>query len=255
MIDETYLIPTLLAVFCFYHEENSLLVGEKFEFQLDEFDKIGKVSERTCEGYNPMNDPTTNKVTRKIDERHVKLLCWLCLHFLECIKPFKVYKAFRMNQAPLMSGVTYDDLAFLVLTLEHHAKKWLEMMKKMEEGNQGQLTKEHTKELGKAHCKYTGNGVSGPEGQQRFVELKTYFVNLIRADKANGSGTVTEQINSMFQVMLETAGDADKYAPPSDAKKPSKRQKIEPAFNHDMEAMFEASMQTLDATNVTAFAI
>lgn len=148
------------------------------------------------------------------DGAGLELITWLVYHFSPAVVMHDRLKPAmkEWGTVSLGSWLTIDDLAFIVLTLEHSINKWIGLhallqKKKQAAEEQGQ-DPDAVDELSKEEVKIVpgnkfrpGSGVSGLEGQARFKALKLYFHKNYYSGSAEARKNEEALKNSLVQYM------------------------------------------------------
>ena len=92
-------------------------------------------------------------------EKDKVMLIHLCYLFLGAVVSQSVYSENIQSSVPLWRWTNKDDIAFMLLVLENYFKKWAAEVN----GSANSLIPQPT---------FTGRGLSHPNGQKRFQQLK-----------------------------------------------------------------------------------
>ena len=134
-----------------------------------------------------------------ISQAHMDIMGWLCATYLTCLKADAMIKKFRRggDKMDLLDFATDDDLAFLVLVLEQHSLTWQTMYEHME--------KEKTTKIPKLdkNDKWGKTGLSSPEAQTRFHQLKDYFYDNFYDEGSVAAGNRTK-LSKMYHTLTAT---------------------------------------------------
>lgn len=168
---------------------------------------------------------------------------------------------FWENPATLMSKISIDDIAFILITLENSINKWIRLHKILVAKREAAGANGNT-ELAKRVClvkadmknvpgsKFpNGTGISGPEGQKRFNALKIYlFQNLYKKNSETGRENITALAKACHALALKDQKRRDKNG--NGNKKVSSKTNN---GNHDGLADIEADQNAKDMEELEKF--
>jgi hypothetical protein len=104
----------------------------------------------------------------------LKLMTWCIFHFgPHAVDKSKLPQSRIWAEDKMQSWLSCDDVAFVLLVLEHSINKWIRLERYEEFAKKKKTRKEA--ELTEGSKFPSGSGISSKEGQARFVGLKTYI--------------------------------------------------------------------------------
>jgi hypothetical protein len=128
----------------------------------------------------------------------LKLMTWCIFHFgPHAVDKSKLPQSRIWAEDKMQKWLSCDDVAFVLLVLEHSINKWIRLCKYEELTRRKKSRKEA--ELTKGSKFPSGSGISSKEGQARFVGLKTYIQKSYYDE--------TEQANKNLQALNKSIKD------------------------------------------------
>jgi hypothetical protein len=136
----------------------------------------------------------------EIDDQDMQVLVWLTHHLVGKILPKELeHERMVQDKKEITSWITPDDIAFLVLSMEHHANQWRRHARHQKEKPDVKLTVDEM-ERGMKYTK--GNKLSGKEAQIRYERLRIYFTRVFGKKDMNGENR--KKFNQCFYEFVQT---------------------------------------------------
>jgi hypothetical protein len=136
----------------------------------------------------------------------LKLMTWCIFHFgPHAVDKSKLPQSRIWAEDKMQSWLSCDDVAFVLLVLEHCINKWIRLYK-WEELTKKKKTRREA-ELTKGSKFPSGSGISSKEGQARFLGLKTYIQRSYYDDTEQANKNLGALNKSIKDLVAQIEGD------------------------------------------------